>query len=103
MPTATIVETGLGNWPSSDATLYRLDPPVDGVDQVVVWVTPAQPHLPARAIAVPAGEHRPPSLKPIVEYAHPAGPNHAGALWLLGGYDIVEAAPADEASEGGAE
>ncbi|APE11000.1 MULTISPECIES: hypothetical protein [unclassified Rhodococcus (in: high G+C Gram-positive bacteria)] len=90
MPTATIIETGLTNWPSPDATRYQLDPPVDGVDQVVVWVSKAQPHLPARAVAVPVGEQQPSSLKPIVEYAHPAGPNHSGALWLLGGYDIVE-------------
>lgn len=102
MPSATIVEAGIGGWPTGDATLYRLDPPLEGHAHVVVYVSPAQPHLPARAVAIPATERGAaavPSMKPVVAYSHPAGPNHAGALWLAGGYDIVAApeSPADPA------
>ncbi|MDV2474187.1 hypothetical protein F8M49_00060 [Rhodococcus zopfii] len=79
-----------------DATLYRLDPPLDGVDHVVVWVSAPQPHLPSKAAIVAVGGVASHSLKPIVEYAHPAGPNHAGALWLLGGYEIAEPEPQSE-------
>lgn len=93
MATATPIETDIGRWPQPDARLYRLAPPVGETDHVVVWVEPNQPHLAARAVAIATDERgavRGSSLRPIATYSHPYGPNHAGVLWLLGGYEIGE-------------
>lgn len=91
MATATPIITDLGHQPQLDATLYRLDPPVGETNHVVVWTEPEQPHLPARAVAVATdrdGRVKGLSLRPVAEYAHAWKPNHAGLLWLLGGYEI---------------
>lgn len=93
MATATPINVDLGHPPQPDARLYRLEPPVGETDHVVVWVEPNQPHLPARAVAIATDEHgagKARSLRPIATYSHTYEPNHAGVLWLLGGYEIGE-------------
>jgi len=93
MATATPINVDLGHPPQPDARLYRLDPPVGDTDHIVVWVEPDQPHLPARAVAIATDERgtgKALSLRPIATYSHAYQPNHAGLLWLLGGYEIGE-------------
>lgn len=94
MPTAVPINRDIGPQPEPNARLYRLEPPItDSYDHVVVWVEPAQAHLPSRAVAIPTNERGAStqrSMRPVAEYSHPYEPNHAGVLWLLGGYDIGE-------------
>lgn len=107
MATATPLQTMPG-YPGTDATLYRLDPPMRETDDlgnvvrehehVVVWTTPAQPHVQAEGKLVAAHENGAslyPTMRALVRYGHDYAPNHAGVLWLAGGYEI---APGQEAT-----
>lgn len=95
-----------GGYPGSDALVYRLDPPLAELDEhgarvyehshVVVYTTPAAAHTPAETKLIGTTDtgapvHR--TMRSLVRYSHPYGPNHAGALWLAGGYSITEPEP----------
>lgn len=93
MPTAHPINIQIVQMHSGDTQLYRLDPPLGELRHVIVWTEAAQRHMPARAVAVaatPWGSVQGPSLRPVAEYSHGWEPNHAGLLWLMGGYAIGE-------------
>jgi hypothetical protein len=92
MATATktgIVEAVYGEEP---ATIYQLDPSAvdkDGTEwsHVLVFV---RADGGAEVIGCDEnGSVTNPQMIALVKYQHPPGANDAGALWLLGAYDVV--------------
>lgn len=102
MATATLVRPVAG-FAGADATLYRLDPPIAETDEhgrtvaehdhVIVYTTPPVGHVRAEGKLFPAtaeGVVKGYTMKALVRYSHGYAPNHAGVMFLAGGYEIVD-------------
>ncbi|MFZ2528428.1 MAG: hypothetical protein WAX14_12345 [Rhodococcus sp. (in: high G+C Gram-positive bacteria)] len=93
MPTAQIVADGLPSPGGYEATLYRIDPPMQGTDHLLVYHRPRMFGQPGRMSVVLATEggvgHR--GRMDAVQGTYTTDePNHILALQLAGGYRIVE-------------
>lgn len=97
MATAQIVVDGLAGF-VGPATLYKIDPPLQGTDHVVVYHRPpmwGQPGQMTVVLATDGGVGYGGRVDPIPGTYVTNEPNHHLALQLAGGYTIVEA-PAEE-------
>ncbi|MCD2099522.1 hypothetical protein QNA24_30200 [Rhodococcus qingshengii] len=107
MATAEIVVDGLEGF-AGPATLYRIDPPIQGTDHVVVYHRPGmwrQPGQMTVVLATPEGVGYGKRVDHVAGTYVTDEPNHYLALQLAGGYQIVEPAPAaapEPEIEGGA-
>lgn len=103
---ATPLAQNLGGY-AGEARLYRLDPPLQGEEHVIVWVQTFGVPEACVVIAHPSGAAKTMNRMPG-SYVHPQ-PSHAGALFLAG-YEIgpqdpepVQEPPAEQEPEPPAE
>lgn len=92
MPTARIVADGLAGF-AGPATLYRIDPPIQGTDHVVVYHRPrvyGQAGQMTVVLATAGGAVYGREVRPQPGTYTTDEPNHHLALQLAGGYQIVE-------------
>lgn len=96
MATAEIVMDGLPSPGGYEATLYRIDPPIQGTDHVLVYHRPkihGQPGQMSVILATPGGVGYGGRMDAVQGTYVTDEPNHHLALQLAGGYRIVEPAP----------
>lgn len=104
MPTAEIVADGLDGF-VAPATLYRIDPPIQGTDHVLVYHRPpmfGQPGQMTVVLSTPGGVGYGRRMDPVDGTYTTNEPNHHLALQLAGGYRIVDSEPASELYDPGA-
>ncbi|WP_039583462.1 hypothetical protein [Rhodococcus sp. Chr-9] len=92
MSTAEIVADGLASPGGFEATLYRVDPPIQGTDHLLVWHQPrmfGQPGQMKVVLATPGGAGYGKRMDAIAGTYVTDEPNHHLALQLAGGYQIV--------------
>ena len=95
MATAEIVMEGLPSPGGYEATLYKVDPPIQGTDHVLVYHRPpmwGQPGQMAVILATEGGVGYGGRMDPVQGTYTTDEPNHILALQLAGGYRIVEGA-----------
>lgn len=97
MATAEIVMEGLPSPGGYEATLYRIDPPIEGTDHLLVYHRPpiaGQPGHMSVILATPGGVGMNGHMgqAPSGSFTTNA-PDHILALQLAGGYRIVESSP----------
>lgn len=93
MATAEIVMDGLPSPGGYEATLYRIDPPIQGTDHVLVYHRPkihGQPGQMSVILATPGGVGYGGRMDAVQGTYVTDEPNHHLALQLAGGYSIVE-------------
>lgn len=94
MATAEIVMDGLPSPGGFEATLYRIDPPMQGTDHLLVFHQPSmfgQPGQMKVVLATEGGVGYGGRMDLAVQGSYTTNePNHHLALQLAGGYRIVE-------------
>lgn len=103
MATAELVMDGLPSPGGFEASLYRIDPPMQGTDHLLVYHRPpmwGQQGQMCVILATPGGVGYGGRMDPVDGTYTTNTPNHHLALQLAGGYRIVEPQPEVPEPEG---
>ncbi|WP_094980358.1 hypothetical protein [Rhodococcus pyridinivorans] len=90
MPTALQVADGLGGW-AGPATLYRVDPPLEGKDHLLLFHQPPMYGQVGQMVVLLADEDAQVKDSRPTHGTHATNdPNHPFTLQMAGGYRLIQ-------------